>query len=140
MDDQIYDRLYSTDEIWFAQQTNRGLTSVIDDIFKVTDSLADNYAEKNHSHPEYATVEDVALKADAEHNHDGIYYKKSEVDEKLAALKEEVAELINQMHTVDDNKSDVANEDSTIDKTETATDSAETETEASVVDSSDDGA
>ena len=140
MDDQIYDRLYSTDEIWFAQQTNRGLTSVIDDIFKVTDNLADNYAAKNHVHHEYATVDDVALKADAEHNHDEIYYKKSEVDEKLDALKEEIVELINQMHTADDNKSYAANEDFTTKKTETTTNSDNTKTETSGVDNSDDGA
>lgn len=145
MNDQIYDRLYSTDEIWFAQQTNRGLTNVIDDIFKATDNLADNYAAKNHVHPEYATVENVALKADAEHNHDEAYYKKSEVDEKLAALKEEIVELINQMNAADTDKSkaateDTPTEDTPTEKVETADDSVEEASKPSDVDSSDDGA
>lgn len=145
MDDQTYNRLYSTDEIWFAQQTNRGLTSVIDDIFKATDSIADNYATKNHTHDEYATIEDVALKADAEHDHDETYYNKSEVDDKLAALKNEIVELVSQMHAADTDKSkaateDTPTEDTPTEKVETADDSVEEASKPSDVDSSDDGA
>ena len=49
-------------------------------------------------------------KADAKHNHDDAYYKKSEVDEKIEALKVELMELINKAST--ETKTDTKNEPS----------------------------
>lgn len=86
--------LYSTDELWYGKQTGRPLTNEIDDIYDTLGTISDKYAAKEHTHKEYATVAMLDEKADIVHNHDGVYYKKSEVDEKIEALKTEVMELI----------------------------------------------
>lgn len=86
--------LYSTDELWYGKQTGRPLTNEIDDIYDTLGTISDKYAAKEHTHKEYATVVMLDEKADIVHNHDGVYYKKSEVDEKIEALKTEVMELI----------------------------------------------
>ena len=91
--------LYSTDELWYGTQTGRVLTGEIDDIYAALGELDDKYAAKNHTHSEYATVDMLNTKADTKHNHDDVYYKKSEVDEKIEALKVELMELINKAST-----------------------------------------
>ena len=91
--------LYSTDELWYGNQTGRVLTGEIDDIYDTLGELDDKYAMKEHEHSEYATVTMLETKADAKHNHDDAYYKKSEVDEKIEALKVELMELINKAST-----------------------------------------
>lgn len=86
--------LYSTDDIWLGKNTNKCLTDAMDDIYKITDFLPDNYAVKIHEHPEYATVEKLASKADVEHAHDEVYYRKPEVDAMIDALRAEMADMI----------------------------------------------
>lgn len=86
--------LYSTDDIWLGKNTNKCLTDAMDDIYKITDFLPESYAAKSHEHPEYATVEKLDSKANADHDHDDVYYKKSEVDEMIASLRTEVADMI----------------------------------------------
>lgn len=102
--------LYSTDELWYGTQTSRVLTGEIDNIYATLGRLDDKYAAKEHEHSEYATVTMLETKADAKHNHDDAYYKKSEVDEKIEALKVELMELINK--TSDETKTDTKNEPS----------------------------
>lgn len=87
--------LYSTDELWYGTQTGRVLTGEIDDIYDTLSELDGKYAAKEHVHSEYATATMLDAKADVKHNHDDVYYKKSDVDEKIEALKVELMELIN---------------------------------------------
>lgn len=90
-----FNPLYSSDEIWLGNQTNRCLTDELDNIYTSLDiTIPETYAVKNHVHEQYATVDGLNAKADAEHNHDDVYYKKSEVDEMFATFKIEVAEMI----------------------------------------------
>ena len=91
--------LYSTDELWYGNQTGRVLTGEIDDIYATLSNLDDKYAAKKHEHSEYATVTMLETKANTKHNHDDAYYKKSEVDEKIEALKVELIALINKAST-----------------------------------------
>lgn len=86
--------LYSTDELWYGNQTGRPLTGEIDNVYQTLGELDGKYAAKEHKHDEYAAVSMLDTKSDVEHNHDDIYYKKSEVDEKIEVLKTEVMELI----------------------------------------------
>ena len=102
--------LYSTDELWYGTQTGRVLTGEIDDIYDTLGKLDDKYAAKEHTHSEYATVDMLNTKADAKHNHDDSYYNKSEVDEKIEALKVELMALINNAST--DTKTETKNEPS----------------------------
>lgn len=102
--------LYSTDELWYGTQTGRVLTGEIDDIYAALGKLDDKYAAKEHEHGEYTTIDMLNTKADAKHNHDDVYYKKSEVDEKIEALKVELMALINK--TSDETKTDTKNEPS----------------------------
>ena len=121
--------LYSTDELWYGTQTGRVLTGEIDDIYAALGELDDKYAAKNHTHSEYATVDMLNTKADTKHNHDDAYYKKSEVDKKIEALKIELMALINKAS--DETKTDTNNEpsapetDTTADGSGTADSSAE---------------
>lgn len=88
-----FNPLYSSDEIWLGDQTNRCLTDELNNIYTSLDiTIPEAYAVKDHVHEQYATVDGVNAKADANHNHDDVYYKKSEVDEKLAALTKEIDE------------------------------------------------
>ena len=103
--------LYSTDELWYGTQTGRVLTGEIDDIYAALGELDDKYAAKNHTHSEYATVDMLNTKADTKHNHDDVYYKKSDVDEKIKALKVELMALINNAST--ETKTDTKDEPST---------------------------
>ena len=90
-----FNPLYSSDEIWLGNQTNRCLTDELDNIYTSLDiTIPETYAVKNHVHEQYATVDSVNAKADTEHNHDETYYKKSEVDDKLTALTKEVDDKI----------------------------------------------
>lgn len=94
MADKDYNPLYSTDDIWVGDESNRCLS---DDIYGIHDTLValpDTYAEKVHEHTEYATVDGLSKKADADHDHNELYYSKSEVDEKFASLKIEMSDLV----------------------------------------------
>lgn len=91
--------LYSTDELWYGTQTGRMLTGEIDNIYNTLGELDGKYAAKEHKHNEYATVAMLDTKSDVEHNHDDVYYKKSEVDEKIEVLKVELMELVNKAST-----------------------------------------
>lgn len=91
--------LYSTDELWYGNQTGRVLTGEIDDIYDALSNLDGKYAVKEHVHSEYATATMLDTKSDVEHNHDDVYYKKSEVNEKIEALKVELMALINNAST-----------------------------------------
>ena len=102
--------LYSTDELWYGNQTGRVLTGEIDDIYDTLSKLDGKYAAKKHKHNEYATVAILDTKSDVKHNHDDVYYKKSEVDEKIEALKVELMELINKAST--DTKTETKDEPS----------------------------
>lgn len=102
--------LYSTDELWYGNQTGRVLTGEIDDIYDTLSELDGKYATKEHTHSEYAAVDMLDTKADVKHNHDDAYYKKSEVDEKIEALKVELMALINKAS--DETKTDTNNEPS----------------------------
>lgn len=102
--------LYSTDELWYGTQTGRVLTGEIDNIYATLGELDDKYAAKNHKHSEYAAVTMLDTKADVKHNHDDAYYKKSEVDEKIEALKVELIALINKAST--DTKTETKDEPS----------------------------
>ena len=119
--------LYSTDELWYGNQTGRVLTGEIDDIYDTLGNLDDKYAAKEHTHSEYATVDMLNTKADAKHNHDDMYYKKSEVDEKIEALKVELMALINKAS--DETKTDNNNEPSAP-ETDVATDGSESDSKA----------
>lgn len=102
--------LYSTDELWYGNQTGRVLTGEIDDIYDTLSKLDGKYAAKEHGHSEYATATMLDAKADVKHNHDDVYYKKSEVDEKIEALKVELIALINKTST--DTKTETKDEPS----------------------------
>ena len=102
--------LYSTDELWYGTQTGRVLTGEIDDIYATLGKLDDKYAANEHEHSEYATVTMLETKADVKHNHDDAYYKKSEVDKKIEALKVELIALINKTST--DTKTETKDEPS----------------------------
>lgn len=102
--------LYSTDELWYGTQTGRVLTGEIDDIYDTLSALDGKYAAKEHGHSEYVTATMLDAKADVKHNHDDAYYKKSEVDEKIEALKAELIALINKAST--DTKTETKNEPS----------------------------
>lgn len=115
--------LYSTDELWYGTQTGRVLTGEIDNIYATLGKLDDKYAAKEHEHSEYATVTMLETKADTKHNHDDAYYKKSEVDEKIEALKVEIMALINKAS--DETKTDTNNEPSAP-ETDVATDGSGT--------------
>lgn len=131
--------LYSTDDIWLGEDTNKCLTDAIDDIYKITDFLPDNYAAKSHEHPEYATVENLASKANADHNHDDVYYKKSEVDEIIASLRAEMADMIEKAmadKTDESGTTDADTADSTDGKKSETT--GVTESESKTTDSSSD--
>lgn len=91
--------LYSTDELWYGNQTGRPLTGEIDNVYQTLGELDGKYAAKGHKHDEYAAVSMLDTKSDVEHNHDSVYYKKSEVDEKIEALKTELMELIGKTST-----------------------------------------
>ena len=120
--------LYSTDELWYGTQTGRVLTGEIDDIYATLGELDDKYAAKNHKHSEYATVTMLDTKADVKHNHDDAYYKKSEVDEKIEALKVELIALINKAST--DTKTETKDEPSTPETDTTADGSGTTDSSA----------
>ena len=98
--------LYSTDELWYGNQTGRALTGEVDNIYETLGELDGKYAAKEHKHDEYATVAMLDEKADIAHNHDDVYYKKFEVDEKIETLKIEVMALIDKTST--DTKSEPA--------------------------------
>lgn len=102
--------LYSTDELWYGTQTGRVLTGEIDNIYNTLGELDGKYAAKEHVHSEYATATMLDTKADTKHNHDDAYYKKSEVDDKIEALKVELIALIN--NASDETKTDTKNEPS----------------------------
>lgn len=119
--------LYSTDELWYGTQTGRVLTGEIDDIYDTLSELDGKYAAKEHKHNEYATVAMLDTKSDVEHNHDDVYYKKSEVDEKIEALKIELMALINK--SSDETKTDTKNEPSAP-ETDVAVDSGITNSKA----------
>ena len=119
--------LYSTDELWYGTQTGRVLTGEIDNIYDTLGRLDDKYAAKEHTHSEYATVDMLNTKSDAKHNHNDAYYKKSEVDEKIEALKIELIALINK--TSDETKTDTKNEPSAP-ETDVATDGSESDSKA----------
>lgn len=124
-----FNPLYSSDEIWLGDQTNRCVTDEFDNIYTSIDiTIPETYAAKEHVHKQYATVEGLNAKADAEHNHDEVYYKKAEVDEKLtaltkeiddkiASLKEELLEVISHIST--DTKSETDGTEEVTDPTET---------------------
>lgn len=127
-----FNPLYSSDEIWLGDQTNRCLTDDLDNIYTSLDiTIPETYAVKNHVHEQYATVDSVNAKADTEHNHDETYYKKSEVDDKLtaltkevddkiASLKQELVELISHISTGANSKTEGAEEATESTKTENA--------------------
>lgn len=119
--------LYSTDELWYGTQTGRVLTGEIDDIYAALGELDDKYAAKNHTHSEYATVDMLNTKADTKHNHDDAYYKKSEVDKKIEALKIELMALINKAST--DTKTETKDEPSAP-ETDATVDSGTTDSKA----------
>lgn len=119
--------LYSTDELWYGTQTGRVLTGEIDDIYATLGKLDDKYSAKEHTHSEYATVDMLNTKADAKHNHNDAYYKKSEVDEKIEALKVELMALINKAS--DETKTDTKNEPSAT-ETDATVDSGTTDSKA----------
>lgn len=119
--------LYSTDELWYGNQTGRVLTGEIDDIYDTLSKLDGKYATKEHKHSEYATMTMLDTKADTKHNHDDAYYKKSEVDEKIEALKVELMALINKAS--DETKTDTKNEPSAT-ETDVATDGSESDSKA----------
>lgn len=102
--------LYSTDELWYGNQTGRPLTGEIDNVYQTLGELDGKYAAKEHKHDEYAAVSMLDTKSDVEHNHDDVYYKKSEVDEKIEVLKVELMELINKAST--DTKTETKDEPS----------------------------
>ena len=117
MANENFNPLYSSDEIWFGNQTNRCLTDDLDNMYTILDNAPETYAAKNHVHEQYATIESLGAKADTEHNHDVAYYKKSEVDDKLtaltkevddkiASLKQELVELISHISTGTNNKTE----------------------------------
>lgn len=119
--------LYSTDELWYGTQTGRVLTGEIDNIYVTLGELDDKYSAKEHEHSEYATVTMLDTKADTKHNHDDAYYKKSEVDEKIEALKVELMALINKAS--DETKTDTNNEPSAP-ETDVTTDGSESDSKA----------
>lgn len=119
--------LYSTDELWYGNQTGRVLTGEIDDIYDALSNLDGKYATKEHKHSEYATVTMLDTKADTKHNHDDAYYKKSEVDEKIEALKVELMALINKAST--DTKNETKDEPSAP-ETDATVDSGTTDSKA----------
>lgn len=119
--------LYSTDELWYGNQTGRVLTGEIDDIYDTLSELDGKYATKEHTHSEYAAVDMLDTKADVKHNHDDAYYKKSEVDEKIEALKVELMALINKAS--DETKTDTNNEPSAT-ETDVAVDGGTTDSKA----------
>lgn len=102
--------LYSTDELWYGNQTGRPLTGEIDNVYQTLGELDGKYAAKEHKHDEYAAVSMLDTKSDVKHNHDDVYYKKSEVDEKIEVLKVELMELINKAST--DTKTETKDEPS----------------------------
>lgn len=122
--------LYSTDELWYGNQTGRVLTGEIDNIYDTLGGLNDKYAPTEHVHSEYATIEALDKKADVEHKHDDLYYSKAEVDDKLDALKTEIVELVEKKLAEKDEKTetseDVAEEPSTSD-TDTASDAKDSQ-------------
>lgn len=117
--------LYSTDELWYGKQTGRPLTNEIDDIYDTLGTISDKYATKEHTHKEYATVDMLDDKADIVHNHDGVYYKKSEVDEKIESLKVELMALINKASTETKNEPSETETDTTVNDSGTTDSSAE---------------
>lgn len=119
--------LYSTDELWYGTQTGRVLTGEIDDIYNALGELDGKYAAKEHKHNEYATVAMLDTKSDVEHNHDDVYYKKSEVNEKIEALKVELMALINNASTY--TKTETKDEPSAP-ETDVAVDSGTTDSKA----------
>lgn len=140
MANENFNPLYSSDEIWFGNQTNRCLTDDLDNMYTILDNAPETYAAKNHVHEQYATIESLGAKADTEHNHDGAYYKKSEVDDKLtaltkevddkiASLKQELVEFISHISTGTNSKTEVVEEVTEPAKTENAS-SGETANEA----------
>lgn len=104
--------LYSTDELWYGNQTGRVLTGEIDNIYETLGGLNDKYAPTEHVHSEYVTIEALDKKADIEHKHDNLYYSKTEVDEKLDAMKTEIVELVEKMLAEKDEKTEIS-EDAT---------------------------
>lgn len=120
--------LYSTDELWYGNQTGRVLTGEIDDIYDTLSKLDGKYAAKEHVHSKYATATMLDAKADVKHNHDDAYYKKSEVDEKIEALKVELIALINKAST--DTKTETKDEPSTPETDTTADGSGTTDSSA----------
>ena len=119
--------LYSTDELWYGTQTGRVLTGEIDDIYDTLSELDGKYAAKEHVHSEYAAVAMLDAKADVKHNHDDAYYKKSEVDEKIEALKIELIALINKASA--DTKTETKDEPSAP-ETDVAVDGGTTDSKA----------
>lgn len=117
--------LYSTDELWYGNQTGRPLTGEIDNVYQTLGELDDKYAAKEHKHNEYAAVSMLDTKSDVEHNHDDAYYKKSEVDEKIEALKVELMALINKASTEVKNEPFETETDTTADGSGTTDSSAE---------------
>ena len=119
--------LYSTDELWYGTQTGRVLTGEIDAIYATLGSLDNKYATKEHTHSEYATIDMLNTKADSKHNHDDVYYKKSEVDKKIESLKVELMALINKAS--DETKTDTKNEPSAH-ETDVAADGSKSDSKA----------
>lgn len=99
MADKDYNPLYSTDDIWVGDESNRCLSNDIYGIHDALGALPDTYAAKVHEHTEYATVDGLSKKADADHDHNELYYSKPGVDEKLASLKAEMSELVDALRT-----------------------------------------
>lgn len=129
MADKDYNPLYSTDDIWVGDESNRCLSNDIYGIHDTLVALPDTYAEKVHEHTEYATVDGLSKKADADHDHNELYYSKSEVDEKFASLKIEMsdlvdalrAEIIKTINQADTNKTEESDATYGTELTETAT-------------------
>lgn len=134
MADKDYNPLYSTDDIWVGDESNRCLSNDIYDIHDALVALPDTYAAKVHEHTEYATVDGLSKKADADHDHNELYYSKSEVDEKLASLKIEMSELINALRAeiiktinqADTNKTEESGAADGTESTEAVTDDTKT--------------
>ena len=68
---------------------------------------------------DYATVEQLAQKADISHSHDDMYYTKSEIDEKISVINESISNSVNEVKSYSDTKSA-----STLEESKTYTDNA----------------
>lgn len=97
--DPEFNGLFSSDDLWYAGETNIRLTDVIDDKAEI-DHTHSGYATSDHTHTDYATVDHAHNGyATANHSHDSDYAAYSHNhDAKYAAY--------NHSHT---NKADLVN-------------------------------